>query len=170
VKAPRYAFKRCRRAASSRRPAFEKGQSLFPTGHSAARLQQASTSSSRIVGFGSRAVKLPVSICSPDCPRQQTLAWRAGRKYHLLRRWNCPQISRVGGQARTLRSDPRDQPPQRHGTSSDRAHVICQTTRVAAFGLAAGFHIMSTADRPPGNASLSPATGDPPLGLLSQVT
>ena len=48
------------------------------------------------------------------------------------------------------------QPPQRHGTSSDRAHVICRTTRVAAFGLAACFHIMPTADRPPRNVSLSP--------------
>ena len=72
-------------------------------------------------------------------------------------------------QAWTLRSDPPDQPlapaprrrvgarrlqPQRHGTSSGRAHVICQTTRVAAFGLAAGFHIMSTADRPPRNVYL----------------
>jgi hypothetical protein len=62
--------------------------------------------------------------------------------------------SRVGGQAWTLRCDPRDQPPQRHGTSSGRAHVTCQTTRVAAFGLAAGFHIMSTADRLPRNVSL----------------
>ena len=109
-----------------------------------------------------------MGICSPDCPRQQTLAWRAERKYHSLRRWNRPQISE-SVQAWTLRSDPPDQPlapaprrrvgarrlqPQRHGTSSGRAHVICQTTRVAAFGLAAGFHIMSTADRPPRNVSL----------------
>jgi len=110
-----------------------------------------------------------MGICSPDCPRQQTLAWRAERKYHSLRRWNRPQISE-SVQAWTLRSDPPDQPlapaprrrvgarrlrqPQRHGTSSGRAHVICQTTRVAAFGLAAGFHIMSTADRPPRNVYL----------------
>jgi hypothetical protein len=79
-----------------------------------------------------------------------------------------PSNFRVG-QAWTLRSDPPDQPlapaprrrvgarrlqPQRHGTSSGRAHVICQTTRVAAFGLAAGFHIISTADRAPRNVSL----------------
>jgi len=29
---------------------------------------------------GSRAVKLLMRICSPDCPRQQTLAWRAERE------------------------------------------------------------------------------------------
>ena len=119
--------------------------------------------------LGSRAVKLLMRICSPDCPRQQTLAWRAERKYHSLRQWNRPQISRVGGQAWTLRSDPRDQPPQRHGTSSGRAHVICQTTRVAAFGLAAGFTSCRRQIVRPATCLFHPATGDPPLGLLSQA-
>ena len=111
--------------------------------------------------------KTPYEKCSPHCPRQQTLAWVQAANTTRCAGGTALKF-RESVQAWTLRSDPPDQPPQRHGTSSSRA-VIYQTTRVAAFGLAAGFHIMSTAIVRPATCPFHLATGDPPLGLLSQA-
>ena len=125
-------------------------------------------------------------ICSPDCPRQQTLAWRAERKYHSLRRWNRPQVSRVSASLDTAVRSPgstagadewelgacsQRQLPQRHGTSSPSAcHLPDYARRRFRSSGWMSHDVDGRSPAPQRVPFWHLASGDPPLGLLSRLT
>ena len=143
----------------------------------------------RQVRSGSRAVKLLMRICSPDYPRQQTLVWRAESKYHSLRPWNRPQISRVGPSLNPAVRSP-DQPlapaPRRRvGARRLQPAAAAATTRHLFRPSAChlpdyarrrfrsrgwlSHHVDGKSSAPQRVPVWHLASGDPPLGLLSQA-